>query len=233
MVKRGRPRKDVKRYVLTQTMHLGHIRETIAAGAVIEHDEADNKLRIDGRVFENTKDIPILKKHGWIVAYSKESQKEVMKDVAEKEDAKAPEPENSTRNTEKQGMKVVQSDEDLIESIDISHTKPQKPEEKDKDAPMEVIRGDETAEERLERLQTTVPNMPVVEDDSLGVDNSKAPSLNEGQVKSPPSEDGESESAPVSEDAGEEAASADDGQTDSQPKPPKKAKRAKRVAVEQ
>jgi hypothetical protein len=214
MAKRGRPRKDVKRYIMRQTMHLGYIRETVGAGMVIEHDEHNNKLIIDGRSFDSVKDLDILKKHGWVVEYSSDNKKEVEKEIKAKEEQKAPEPDNSTKNIDRQEMKVIKSDQDVIEVIDISHTKPQKPVKEEKKE-MEVIKGDESPQERLDRLQTTIPEMEIIGgDDTLGVEASNAPSLNEGQ-KLPSSDEGQEV---ASSEEGQDAPQVNEGQN-----PPKKA----------
>jgi len=185
MAKRGRPRKDSwKKYVLVKQVHLGNIKQTVSGGSIIEHNEKESKLRIDGSTFDTTKDLDILKKLEWVVPYSEENKKDVESKISEKEKNKAPEPKNSTRNAERKEMKIVESDQDLIESIDISDTKTKKADVKKESDEMEIIRGDETVEERLERLQTTMPDMEVVQDDSLGIEDSTSPSLNKGQVKS-------------------------------------------------
>ena len=171
-------RKSVKKWILTQPMHLGFIRDGFRAGAVIEHHEQDDKLVIDGRTFDTAKDLEILKKHNWVVPFTEDALEDIQGGVAV---AVAEDDEVNIKGT---GMKIVKSDEDLMErEIDISHTKPEPKEPVDKNAPLEVIRGDESPEERVARLQSEIPDMPVVKDDGLGYSDSKAHSLNAGAVR--------------------------------------------------
>lgn len=170
----------VKKYVLKRSMHLGYIRESFRAATIIEHDEEGDFLKIEGRKFDNTKDLQILLNHEWVVPYSKQAIEQFESEetpVVSREDEEAP---------EIRSMKVVKSDADLMtEEIDISHTvnRPEERAPKKASKELEVIRGDETPEERVQRLQRTVPKMPVVQDDSLGYGDSKARSLNSGTVE--------------------------------------------------
>jgi hypothetical protein len=152
-------------YVLNQTMHLGIIKESFGSGTKIEYDPEARVMRIDGRIYEQTRDLDILKSNGWVSEYSDE----IVEEVKKTNKPVLPD-EKPSENKEKYKMKVIQSDEDLMDvDIDISHTKNQ-PKNKDKNANLDVIKGDESAEERLERLQSTKPDMPIVRDDSLGLD---------------------------------------------------------------
>jgi hypothetical protein len=176
---------EVTKYVMKRTMHLGHIKQTYPAGTVIEQKE--NFLLIDGKKYDEVKDFDILKRHNWVEPYSPIAEK-TLKAAHEKTLVK-PQPkimeEEAVKVKNRAPMKIVQSDEDMMkETIDISHTKPAVKKAADKNAPMEVIQGDETAEERIARLQTEIPKMEVVEaDESFGnVDESK-PALNAGKVK--------------------------------------------------
>jgi hypothetical protein len=103
-------------------------------------------------------------------------------------------------------MKVIKSDEDLVEPIDITDTQISKrnneakeaARQKHKSEKMEIIKGDETVEERLAALKDKTdinsiaervrlkgqlpPKMPVVHDDSLGTGVSqRTTTLNAGQ----------------------------------------------------
>jgi len=191
-----------EKFILTKTLHLGFVKDTFRAGAVIEHDEDKGRLVIDGRRFDDTRDLDILQRHGWIVPYDEEV-------LAEFRQAKS-EPVVHEKPKPIEGMKVVQSDEDLMpDPIDIRDTQVSKRNQEAKEAArnkakqrsenrqMEIIKGDETVEERLAslkdktdinsiservRLKRQKAAMPVVKDDSLGagVGRSEIP-LNAGQ----------------------------------------------------
>lgn len=195
------------RFILTvKELHFGHIKETFRMGAVIEHDVVNGRLIVDGRKFEDTRDLDILKRqavkhpdNAWILPYSEENLAAVTGAIPPKVETKKPRPGEN--------MQIIQSDEDLTESIDIRNTQVSKRNQEIKEAQrqkvksnkMEIIKGDETVEERLAslkgkndmnsmaeraRLKAAGPaNMPVVKDDSLGAGVSKsAIPLNAGQV---------------------------------------------------
>jgi hypothetical protein len=172
-----------EKWVLKRSMHLGYIKESLGAGTVIEHDESKGTLKIEGRVFENTNDLVILKKKDWVVPYSKDAVDQI------KSSGAAPVVKLTPQELKEKPkhMQVVKSDSDLMtKEIDIKHTKIAKKEPHDPKAKMEIVKGDETAAERIARLQSEIPKMPIVKDDSLGevVANKKEPALNAGQVKS-------------------------------------------------
>jgi hypothetical protein len=79
-------------------------------------------------------------------------------------------------------MPVVQSDQDSRADIDISSTKTKSGQRSKDDGKMEIVR-DESAEERIARLQTEVPKMAIIRDDSLG--EVSGTSLNAGNVRVP------------------------------------------------
>jgi hypothetical protein len=165
---------------MKRSMHLGYIKESVGAGTVIEHDTSKGTLKIEGRVFENTNDLVILKKKDWVVPYSKNAVDQI------KSAGVAPVVKLTPQELKEKPkhMQVVKSDSDLMDKeIDISHTKIAKKEPHDPKAKMEVIKGDETAAERVARLQSEIPKMPIVKDDSLGEVVSKGPALNAGLVK--------------------------------------------------
>ena len=182
-------------------LHLGFIKETFRCGAVIEHDEASGRLIVDGRRFDDTRDLDLLKKHDWVVPYSEENLALVLEDQS----PMAPAPKKKPG----ENMEIVTSDEDSHETIDISHTQVSKAnalakedartaaKEREKDRKMEIIKGDETVEERIARLEDKTDmasvservrlkrqaaEMPIVQDDSLGagVGKSEIP-MNAGQ----------------------------------------------------
>jgi hypothetical protein len=170
-----------EKWIMTQTMHLGGCDMAFGAGTVIAHDTEMDCLKIRGCVYQNTIDLRILKKHGWVVPYSEEAIAEY---EAEEEDRPFVQPVPEELQ-EKRHMEVVQSDADLMnKDIDISWTKNRPQElEAGKDKELPVIRGDESLEERQRRvneLKSTPAKMPVVQDDSLGMDGMS--SLNSGQV---------------------------------------------------
>jgi len=194
-----------EKFILTvRELHLGFIKETFRAGAVIEHDEASGRLIVDGRRFDDTRDLDLLKKHGWVVPYSEEAMEVVLED---REIGFTAKPKPKPKPGE--GMDIVQSDEDSHETIDISHTQVSKANAKDKedaraqakgrekDRKMEIIKGDETVDERIKRLEgktdmnsvaervrlkRQATDMPIVKDDSLGVGSSKSEiPMNAGQ----------------------------------------------------
>jgi len=198
-----------EKFILTRReLHFGHAKETFRAGAVIEVDEVHGKLIVDGRHFPDIRDVDILKRqaeqdpdNAWIVPYSKAA----LEEIRNSQPASASKPKKPRPG---EGMKIVQSDEDLMDTdIDISDTQVSKIKAAEKLADkakvkkngMEVIRGDETVEERIAALKgksdissmservrlkaTGSARMPVVRDDSLGsVAGSKGMSMNAGQA---------------------------------------------------
>lgn len=173
---------NIQKYILKKTLHLGYVRQSYAMGTVIEHNEAENTLTIDGTTFNTTKDLDILKNHNWVEKYSIQAKNEILQ---------KPEVVNQNvsirkENTGQQKLVVVESDQDLNEDINISYTKKAKKEAKKAES-LEVIKGDEpveTPEQRLARLQSEPAKMQVVEDDgSLGRESGKGPALNAGSVK--------------------------------------------------
>ena len=191
-----------EKFILTRTLHLGFVKDTFSAGAVIEHDEDRGVLIINGRKFQDTRDLDILQRHGWIVPYDKE--------VLDEFRAAEPEPVVQKKPRPGEGMEIVKSDEDMMpDPIDIRDTQVSRRNQeakeasrdaarnREKDRKMEIIKGDETVEERLAslkdktdinslservRLKRQRANMSVVHDDSLGmgVGKSEIP-LNAGQ----------------------------------------------------
>jgi hypothetical protein len=198
-----------EKWILTvKELHLGHCKETFRAGAVIELDEANGRLIIDGRRFNDTRDLDVLKRHSennpddpWVIPYSAEAKAEVIASVRPR-----PVSQQKTLRPD-QKLQVIQSDQDLSEEIDISETKVSKvnaaaketARNKVKTNGMEIIRGDESVEERLASLKgktdigsiaerarlksSGAVKMAVVKDDSLGAGfgGKNHPSMNAGQ----------------------------------------------------
>jgi hypothetical protein len=199
--------KNEKWILTVKEMHLGRCKETFRAGAVIEFDEPRGLLIIDGRRFTDTRDIDLLKRQAeknpdnpWVIPYSKEAYDEVMQVVRPAKIA-----QKKILNPDQQ-MKVISSDEDLNEEIDIRSTQVSKTNQAAKEAArnkvreegMPIIRGDESVAERLASLKNKNDmnsiaeranlkashdfKMAVVRDDSLGnCGGSKTVSLNAGQ----------------------------------------------------
>ena len=192
-------------------IHLGYIKDTFRRGAVIELKPELGILVIDGRKFNETRDLEILRRaslkhpnNPWVIPYTDEAYAQVVggESIAEDDVAvSVPEPVA--------GMEIVKDDSDDHPIIDIRHTQVSKQTEVAKQASrsaahnrevggkMDVIRGDETAEERLSRLKgkgdaksiservsikRQRTKMPVIHDDSLGmgVNRSEIP-MNAGQ----------------------------------------------------
>jgi hypothetical protein len=189
------------KWILTvpREIHLGFIKETFGRGAVIELDMDNGRLIIDGRKFEDTRDLELLQRRGikhpdspWVVPFSDEAYQAIRSggSVAVNDIPRAQKTQGENP------LPIIQDDSDDHPVIDIRHTQISKHTEATKQAgrtaaherevgrKMEVIQGDETASERLERLkgkgdmrsmQERVAMkrqrvaMPVVHDDSLGM----------------------------------------------------------------
>ena len=198
-----------EKWILTvKELHLGHCKETFRAGAVIELDEPNGRLIIDGRRFNDTRDLDVLKRQAlkfpnnpWIVEYSPEMRDEILGMVAPRAV-----PVNSPLKDD-QKMKVIHSDEDLQDPIDIRSTKVSKIKNAEKEASrmkvktndLEIIRGDESVEDRLASLKgkndmssiaerarlkaSGSVKMEIVHDDSIGAGfgGKNAVSMNAGQ----------------------------------------------------
>lgn len=200
---------EVEKWILTpKELHLGHCKETFRVGAIIEFEAASGRLSIDGRRFNDTRDLDVLKrqavkypKNPWIIPYSQETYDEVMATI------RPPAVSEKRVLQQDQKLTVIQSDEDLSEAIDISETKVSKINAAAKEAArnkiktdgMEIIRGDESVEDRIASLKgktdmgsiaerarlkaTGSVKMPIVKDDSLGAGftGKSSQSLNAGQ----------------------------------------------------
>jgi len=206
-----------EKYILTQKeMHLGYIKETFGRGAILEYDSDKRQLMVDGRKFDEFRDLEILKRQSiknpdnpWIVEYTDELFAHYK--GVEALPSTLPQPKQQPGTN----MKVVQSDSDLIDEIDISDTKvtdasrmaaEAKAKADANGGKMEIIRGDETVEDRIARLDaegearrdkkkgnmdviaakvqlknSQPAKMEIVHDDSLGaMGGSSASALNAG-----------------------------------------------------
>ena len=216
-----------EKFILTvKSFHLGHIKETFGLGSVIEHDEVNKRLIVDGRKFDDTRDLDILKRqaakdpeHAWIVPFDEELLAEIR---GSKPVAPPPAKPRPGEN-----MQIIKSDSDLTEPIDIRNTQVSKINNAAKEAArnkvkaegMPIIRGDETVQERLAQLKDKTDinsmaervrlkreggnKMPIVQDDSLGTGVSRtATPLNAGQsLPSRDSIDAKAEEAKAMADA--------------------------------
>jgi len=208
----GKRVRKVEKWVLNRKeLHLGFIKETFRAGAVIEVDEARRCMVVDGRRFPDMRDLEVLRRQAannpedpWILPYSEEAVEFAKASVPQ-----TAQPRRQLRPDQK--LQVVKSDEDLMEKdIDISDTQVSRKSREAKEAAraahkagkgekLEVIRGDESVEERIASLKgkndiasmaervrlkaSGSARMPVTKDDSLGsAGGSKAMALNAGQV---------------------------------------------------
>ena len=197
----------MSKYVLVvRQIHLGHIKETFKAGAVIEHDAKNNRLIIDGRTFNDARDLDILKHRSethpdspYVLPYSKE--------VAAEAKASFAPLVTSVKKQPVAQLRVIKSDADLNEEIDVRDTQiskktaARKEEERKrvKSTKLEIVRGDQSVEERIAelkgdnspsaiaeraRIKASRPAvLPIVQDDSLGTTVGRAQiSMNAGQA---------------------------------------------------
>jgi len=251
----------VEKFVLTQKeLHLGYLKETFRRGAVIEHDTAKRRLVIDGRRFEDTRDLDILKRQAMKNVYAcsgcgerteyrcaigeapavvrcprcegdahntsvpfilPATQENVLAMMELSGETEAHEAELfPLRPKPGENMPVVRSDQDSMQPIDVRHTQVSKRKQeavekartavrdRDVNREMSVIRGDESVEDRIARLESEArarkaagkptdlslqsqivalkskhaSAAPIVRDDSLGsAGGSAASALNAGQ----------------------------------------------------
>lgn len=217
-----------EKFVLVRKeLHLGYVKETFRAGAVLEHDEEKHILIVDGRKFNDTRDLEVLKRQAdnnpdnpWILPWSEDAVQMARDSIPKVVSKIKPRPG--------EGMKVIKSDEDLMDDpIDIKNTQVSKNKAAEKIAArtkvktdgMEVIRGDESVEDRIANLKgkndiasvaervrlkaTGSARMAVVRDDSLGsAGGSRAAALNAGQIiKSRDEIEAQTDSAKAAADA--------------------------------
>ena len=186
----------VEKWILNKSMHLGYIKDSFTKGVTIEHFIEEKALLIDGRRFEEVRDLTILKRQAsknpndpWVLPFSEEAIEEAQ---ATSVPVVRPKPaQNKVRK-----MEVIKCDDDMMGQIDIRHTQISRIKKEAVDAELasakenlEVVRGDESPQERVRRLQETVPAMPIVKDDSLGESVSGGISLNAGTIKTKTAEE--------------------------------------------
>jgi hypothetical protein len=167
-------------------IHLGYIKHSVRRGTIIEHDQDNNRLIIDGQAFDCVKDLQILLRNpDWIEKYSpeaaeKEQNAALVEDKQKTEDTEAKTPKSKV-------MEVIRSDSDTHKEIDISYTKKQKANTgiKEVSNDMEIIKADESPEERIANKVAKKPAMPIVqaEDNGFGNVEQGATTLNKGMVK--------------------------------------------------
>lgn len=191
---------STNKWILTvpKQMHFGFIKDTFGRGAIIELDPSRGIIIVDGRKFNDTRDLEILQRQAlknpgnpWIMPFSPELYEEIKGRPAPGQEGRAPIPAAKQHLR----MPVVQDDSSDHPVIDIRDTQISKRHNEEKEAArtaarerevgrkMEVIRGDEGVEERIARLKSKTDmgsiaervalkrqraDMPVVHDDSLG-----------------------------------------------------------------
>ena len=184
----------IEKYIVAvKQWSLGFLKETVYRGNTLTVDREKNTLKIDGRSFQDVRDIDIAVRQAerfpdnpLIVPFTDEM-------LAHLRGMKAAQPSSAPKPRPGENMKVIQSDDDLHEEIDISDTQISRKNREAKEAErtkakvekLPIIKGDESPEERVGRLQEEkrlAGKMPIVRDDSLGVaGGSRATALNAGQ----------------------------------------------------
>lgn len=192
-------------YILTRTMHFGHLKESFGRGTIITFEPQTRQLTIDGRHFEDYRDLDVLKRQStknpenpWIIPYTEEALQDV------RQDATRPDP--AVPKHESNDMEIVRDDADTHETIDISHTKVSDRNRQEQEArstkaateDLPVVQGYESVEDRIARLKEKPATdmsaraervrlmrerkaeMPIERDDSLGRSGSAAEALNAG-----------------------------------------------------
>jgi len=165
-----------EKWILTvpREIHLGFIKETFGRGAVIELDEDRGLLIVDGRKFDDTRDLELLQRQAiknpntpWVMPFSEELLAEIKGITPPVED----EPVHRSRPGD--GMPIVEDDSTDHPPIDIRHTQVSKTHQAEKEAQragahrrevdrkMEIVRGDESPEERRDRIEKEGGESPV------------------------------------------------------------------------
>jgi hypothetical protein len=181
-----------KYVVAAKQWALGFLKETLYQGNVITVDREANQIVVDGRALKDIRDIDIAKRQAekfphnpLIVPFTEENLRKY-------KEAGAVAPMSLKKNKVGKELEVVRADEDLHDTIDISSTQISKRKREAEDASkvrgknekLPVITGDESSQERLERLREIKASekIPIIRDDSLGVEGgSKSVALNAGQ----------------------------------------------------
>lgn len=157
---------NVSKWILTvpREIHLGFIKESFGRGSVIELDENRGIIVIDGRKFDDTRDLELLQRQSiknpqspWVMPFSEEL-------LAAIKGTPAPVKDITHRSRPGDGMPIVQDDSSDHPVIDIRNTQMSKVHQAQKEAErtaahnrevgreMEIVRGDETADERRTRI---------------------------------------------------------------------------------
>lgn len=175
--------KHMEKWTVLRSIHLGFVKESVSAGTVIECDRENNRLIIEGRTFDSIKDLDILCKHGWVRPFGEQASEDEQMDERPLVQPSLNQNPNK-KNIDLLGMSIESCDQDnMPDPIDISHTKMHGQKRATKKNTMEIIRGDETAAERLDRLQAERPKMPIVKADEreMAMADGYKP-LNSGQI---------------------------------------------------
>ena len=191
-------KKNVQKYIVVVPMwSLSNIRSSLKRGAVIEYDAKAKTTTIDGKTYDDVKDIliaiDIMERNPSktiIEKYSDEKLKEVKTVVALKQE-KTKEQEETKKKP--QHLVVIQSDADLMQTdIDIAHTQigrisreaKEAERKKAKNENLEVVSSYVSPEEIVKKIHSTPrTNIPIVRDDSLSnahSGDSSGVSLNSG-----------------------------------------------------
>lgn len=155
------------KWVLTRTLHLGKIGESFIKGSVIEYNESEDTMTINGRLFDETSDFKLLlsqrnknPENPWILPWTEDIENTI------KEESN---PNKSKKDPKNHYMPIIEDDSTVHEFIDIRSTKTASNErpKKDPNAKMEVIRGEVTIEERLAELKDRTDIASIEERTSL------------------------------------------------------------------
>lgn len=133
------------KWVLKANVGFGIINESFLAGTVFTVDWENKKMmnESNGRVFNNIKDLEILinLQNGTVEPLTEDEAKTFLVEKNQAiNDARQRRTQETQRNQEELRGRVIQSDEDLIDAIDISHTRKKKePEPTPKTAPTNIV----------------------------------------------------------------------------------------------
>jgi len=127
-------------WILTKEMQFGLINEGFSVGTIFTVDWANKVMRCEsnGEVYNNVKDLEIAARIGAAEPYGEESQAYEQQQVIEQEKKAAQLRRHiETRDEKDQRVRnmIDRSDQDIVQSIDISHTHKAKPR---KEAPINV-----------------------------------------------------------------------------------------------
>lgn len=175
-------KKTIEKYILSKPWNVGRFNCTFPDGTILEVDKKNDMIFSGGREFKGLAEFVIALRIKdartgipLVIPYSEKNS--LIKDITS-----AVKNRMQEKKIEVQRYKIIQSDSDLVDDIDISHVKKatdKKGQEKlDKNAKLEVIRESEISipakknsmEEIQKRIDSKKPlNLTIVKDDSLGL----------------------------------------------------------------